>query len=217
MKAYGVSNPLDELSPSANSKESGRKGPAATEKLSHRAREALNLVVLPALNPNAAGKTPDGSTNLAQRTWDRPSTVPKALVLAKPEKEKTKADRSKEWGSIRERNLTDDQKAELRVLALRNAVDGKVGAIDWNPDNLPRNVQFGTVIENAVDWYSSRLTKKQRASNMVDELVTKDEKALSKLKRAYGRLAKSEKSFRKDRKKAPRKLPERRNFETTYK
>ena len=74
------------------------------------------------------------------------------------------------WFGMAPTALTDDVKADLAILRNRTYLDPKrfykkADIVD------PTMVQVGTVIEGSEEYYSSRLTKKQRRQNLAEEIM----------------------------------------------
>lgn len=74
------------------------------------------------------------------------------------------------WFGMAPAALTDDVKADLAILRNRTYLDPKrfykkADIVD------PTMVQVGTVIEGSEEYYSSRLTKKQRRQNLAEEIM----------------------------------------------
>ena len=81
---------------------------------------------------------------------------------------------SKDWFHMPKPTLTQEVKAQLDVVRLRAYTDpsrhyktiARPGKAKY-----PEYFQFGTVIESSRDFYSSRLSKKERGATLVDELL----------------------------------------------
>ena len=65
--------------------------------------------------------------------------------------------------------MTEDVKRDLKVIRYRNYLDPK--RFYKSADTPSKYVQVGTVIEGTAEFYSSRLTKKERRSNLTEELM----------------------------------------------
>lgn len=78
---------------------------------------------------------------------------------------------SKEWFQLPTQEITDQLKTDLRVLRLRSAFDPKQFYKKFDETKFPTQFHVGTVVEPAADFYSSRLTKKQRKSTMAEEIM----------------------------------------------
>ncbi|KAJ2851911.1 rrna-processing protein fcf2 [Coemansia brasiliensis] len=95
----------------------------------------------------------------------------------------------KRWFGMKAPTMTTELKNNLRVLQLRNVLDPKrfykKDAVAKR--KLPKYFEMGTIIEGPTEFYSSRLTKKERRSNLVDELLA-DKQARSYFKRKVGEI-----------------------------
>ncbi|RVX22105.1 rRNA-processing protein fcf2 [Vitis vinifera] len=70
--------------------------------------------------------------------------------------------------------ITPELKKDLQLLKLRSAIDPKrhYKKSDSKSKTLPKYFQVGTVIESASDFFSGRLTKKERKASLADELLS---------------------------------------------
>ncbi|CAK9810306.1 Deoxynucleotidyltransferase terminal-interacting protein 2 [Anthophora plagiata] len=67
--------------------------------------------------------------------------------------------------------LTPEVKHDLQVLRMRSVLDPKHFYKKNDLKALPRYFQIGKIIDTPVDYYSGRLTKKERKKTIVDELM----------------------------------------------
>ncbi len=87
-------------------------------------------------------------------------------------KKKPEKNASKEWFNLPTQEISDDVKTELRVLRLRSAFDPKQFYKKFDETKFPSKFQFGRVVESSADFYSSRLTNKQRKRTMAEEIMS---------------------------------------------
>jgi len=84
------------------------------------------------------------------------------------EREKTKG---YEWFNMPAPEMTEEKKNDLLVVQMRQALDPKHfykrSAVKGNP----KYFQMGTFVEAPVEFYSSRVPKKQRKQTLVEELL----------------------------------------------
>lgn len=78
---------------------------------------------------------------------------------------------SDEWFELPTQEITDEVKTDLRVLRLRSTFDPKQFYKKFDDTKFPKKFQFGTVVESAADFYSSRLSNKERKRTMADEIL----------------------------------------------
>lgn len=79
------------------------------------------------------------------------------------------------WHEIRECKLSPEEERDLRVIENRQHLNPKrfyksMGT-GRKQGELPTKVHFGTVVEGAHEFYSSRLTKKERRNRIIDEVL----------------------------------------------
>lgn len=105
------------------------------------------------------------------------------------------------WFGMQPTQMTDELKTDLAVIRNRNYLDPKrfYKSADTNRNKV---MQVGTVIEGSAEFYSSRLTKKQRRTNLTEEIMA-DPEAADYTKRKYKRMQqeKSAKGQKQNRKK----------------
>jgi len=95
------------------------------------------------------------------------------------------------WFGMKPSAMTEDLKTDLAVIRNRTYLDPK--RFYKSADKNHKIVQMGTVIEGASEFYSSRLTKKQRRSNLTEELMA-DPSASEYTKKKFKKMA-QEKSY----------------------
>lgn len=92
----------------------------------------------------------------------------RALAKKRAEREKTKG---KDWFNLPAPELTDEVKHDLEVIQMRSALDPKRFYKKNDLKVLPKYFQIGKVVDTPVDYYSGRLTKKERKNTIVEELM----------------------------------------------
>eukprot|EP00249_Psilotum_nudum_P002492 c15558_g1_i1 orf=203-898(-) len=88
------------------------------------------------------------------------------------------------WFDLPAPTITPELKKDLQLLKLRRVVDPKRHYKADDSKSLPKYFQVGTVIECPADFYSGRLTKKERKASLADELLS-DSALQSYRKRKY--------------------------------
>lgn len=73
------------------------------------------------------------------------------------------------WFHMQPSAVTDELKMDLAVIRNRNVLDPK--RFYKSSDKFGSVLQVGTVVEGASEYYSSRLTKKERRNNLTEELL----------------------------------------------
>ncbi|GFR96394.1 deoxynucleotidyltransferase terminal-interacting protein 2 [Elysia marginata] len=86
----------------------------------------------------------------------------------KAEKEKTLG---KRWFEMRAPEVDDNTRMDMEMIRMRGVLDPKRFYKHNDRGALPKYFQMGTVVDEGTDFYSSRLTKKQRKQTLVEELM----------------------------------------------
>ncbi|XP_058075219.1 rRNA-processing protein fcf2-like [Magnolia sinica] len=99
-----------------------------------------------------------------------PPTDPRKLnkLLKKQVKDTT----GKSWFEMPAPTITPEIKKDLQILKMRSVIDPKRHYKKGDSNTLPKYFQVGTVIESASDFFSGRLTKKERKPTLADELLS---------------------------------------------
>ncbi|KAJ2708534.1 dTDP-fucopyranose mutase [Coemansia spiralis] len=94
----------------------------------------------------------------------------------------------KQWFGMKAPAMTPELKNDLRVLQLRNVLDPKrFYKKSTTAKGIPKYFESGTIVEGPTEFYSGRLTKKERRSNLVDEVLA-DKQSRDYLKRKIGEI-----------------------------
>ncbi|NWU92038.1 TDIF2 protein, partial [Upupa epops] len=88
------------------------------------------------------------------------------------EREKTTGDG---WFGMKAPEITNELKNDLKVLKMRASLDPKHFYKKNDRDGLPKYFQVGTVVDSPIDFYHSRIPKKQRKRTIVEELLEDSE------------------------------------------
>uniref|UniRef100_A0A8C6JPR8 Uncharacterized protein n=1 Tax=Melopsittacus undulatus TaxID=13146 RepID=A0A8C6JPR8_MELUD len=88
------------------------------------------------------------------------------------EREKTTGDG---WFGMKAPEITTELKNDLKVLKMRASLDPKHFYKKNDRDGLPKYFQVGTVLDSPIDFYHSRIPKKQRKRTIVEELLADSE------------------------------------------
>ncbi|NXC98150.1 TDIF2 protein, partial [Certhia familiaris] len=88
------------------------------------------------------------------------------------EREKTTGDG---WFGMKAPEITGELKNDLKVLKMRASLDPKHFYKKNDRDGLPKYFQVGTVVDSPIDFYHSRIPKKQRKRTIVEELLADSE------------------------------------------
>ncbi|GAB1597310.1 hypothetical protein Ahia01_000007400 [Argonauta hians] len=143
----------------------------------------------------------DQSTKIIDVDQILKSTAPppdptKALVSKRKQKLlKTKARKKvagDDWFNMGAPEMSRTIKNELTLIQMRNSLDPKRFYKSNDRKKFPRYFQMGTVVESPADFYHSRIPKKQRKANMVEEMMA-DAEMKQYIKRKHGEVAKKQK------------------------
>lgn len=88
--------------------------------------------------------------------------------MRRKERSKTKG---KNWFNMGAPELTPEVKHDLQVVRMRSVLDPKHFYKKNDLKALPKYFQIGKVMDSPLDYYSGRLTKKERKKTIVDELM----------------------------------------------
>ncbi|NXS54760.1 TDIF2 protein, partial [Brachypteracias leptosomus] len=88
------------------------------------------------------------------------------------EREKTTGDG---WFGMKAPEITSELKNDLKVLKMRASLNPKHFYKKNDRDGLPKYFQVGTVVDSPIDFYHSRVPKKQRKRTIVEELLADSE------------------------------------------
>ncbi|XP_011161930.1 deoxynucleotidyltransferase terminal-interacting protein 2 [Solenopsis invicta] len=75
------------------------------------------------------------------------------------------------WFNMRAPEITQEIRHDLEVLKMRSVLNPKHFYKKNDMKALPKHFHVGKVIDSPIDFYSSRLKKKERKKNIVDELI----------------------------------------------
>jgi len=93
--------------------------------------------------------------------------------LNKLVKKNVKDTTGQSWFDMPAPTITPELKEDLKILKLRNVIDPKRHFKKGDKSKaLPKYFQMGTVIEPASEFFSGRLTKKERRTTLADELLS---------------------------------------------
>ena len=89
-----------------------------------------------------------------------------------------KATAGAEWFNMPKTNMTPELKRDLQLLKMRNVLDPKRHYKKDNARNdAPAFSQVGTIIEGPTEFFSSRLSNKDRKQTLLEEVIISVKKA----------------------------------------
>ncbi|NXQ29354.1 TDIF2 protein, partial [Alaudala cheleensis] len=111
--------------------------------------------------------------------FERKECVPPYKESLRQLKKQRKAEREKTtgdgWFGMKAPEITNELKNDLKVLKMRASLDPKHFYKKNDRDGLPKYFQVGTVVDSPIDFYHSRIPKKQRKRTIVEELLADSE------------------------------------------
>uniref|UniRef100_U3JHY0 Deoxynucleotidyltransferase terminal interacting protein 2 n=2 Tax=Ficedula albicollis TaxID=59894 RepID=U3JHY0_FICAL len=111
--------------------------------------------------------------------FERKECVPPYRESLRQLKKQRRAEREKTtgdgWFGMKAPEITTELKNDLKVLKMRASLDPKHFYKKNDRDGLPKYFQVGTVVDSPIDFYHSRIPKKQRKRTIVEELLADSE------------------------------------------
>uniref|UniRef100_A0A3P9KYH8 Deoxynucleotidyltransferase, terminal, interacting protein 2 n=1 Tax=Oryzias latipes TaxID=8090 RepID=A0A3P9KYH8_ORYLA len=108
--------------------------------------------------------------------FEKKDAVPPYKESKEALKLKRRAERQKStgdgWFNMKAPEISQELKGDLQVLKMRGSLDPKRFYKKNDRDGFPKYFQVGTVVDSPLDFYHSRVPKKQRKRTMVEELLT---------------------------------------------
>ncbi|XP_041862384.1 deoxynucleotidyltransferase terminal-interacting protein 2 [Melanotaenia boesemani] len=107
--------------------------------------------------------------------FEKKDAVPPYSDSKQAIKLKRRAEREKStgdgWFNMKAPEMSQELKGDLQALKMRGSVDPKRFYKKNDRDGFPKYFQFGKVVDSPVDFYHSRIPKKERKRTMVEELL----------------------------------------------
>ncbi|KAK7145749.1 hypothetical protein R3I93_013472 [Phoxinus phoxinus] len=144
-------------------------------------------------NSSRTQKNPNNHDELLKKSvivpdFEKKDAVPPYNESKNAAKHKRKAEREKTsgdgWFNMKAPELTEELKNDLKAQQMRSAMDPKRFYKKNDREGFPKYFQVGTVVDSPVDFYNSRIPKKQRKRTIVEELLA-DAEFRSYNKRKY--------------------------------
>ena len=102
-----------------------------------------------------------------------------------------------EWFNMPKTDLTPELRRDLQLLKMRSVLDPKRHYKKDNAKNdVPAFSQVGTIIEGATEFYSSRLSNKDRKQTLLEEIIAQEQDN-GRFKRKYDDINKAKSSGKK--------------------
>ncbi|KAI4603424.1 hypothetical protein KJ359_003234 [Pestalotiopsis sp. 9143b] len=142
-----------------------------------------------AVAPNTEESHPTKKDDLSLRE-------PKLKLSNKAFAEKTKATAGAAWFNLPKTDLTPEMVRDLKLLKMRSTLDPKRFYKKDSRGAIPEFSQVGTVVAGPTEYFSARMTKKERKQNMLQEVMD-TEASNKKFKSKYGEIQKAKTSGKK--------------------
>ncbi|KAF9180121.1 hypothetical protein BGZ51_006435 [Haplosporangium sp. Z 767] len=138
-----------------------------------RAKVDMNTVVVVEKGVSGSNAVAKSDVKTALETCEVNMNAEKVHVSKKQKKEEREKTAGKGWFDLPQQVLTPELKRDLQILKLRNVLDPKrfYKRAEKGKAKFPKYFQMGTIIEGNTEFYSSRLTKKERATTITGEVM----------------------------------------------
>ncbi|KAF9280173.1 hypothetical protein BGZ68_007456, partial [Mortierella alpina] len=115
----------------------------------------------------------ESKSQSALETCEINMNAEKVHISKKQKKEEREKTTGKGWFDLPQQVMTPELKRDLQILKLRNVLDPKrfYKREEKGKPKFPKYFQVGTIIEGNTEFYSSRLTKKERATTITGEVM----------------------------------------------
>lgn len=108
--------------------------------------------------------------------FEQLEAVPSYKESVKKQRRERRKERAKTtgegWFNMRAPEMTPEVRHDLEVINMRAALDPKhFYKKNDHKQSFPKHFHIGKIVDSPLDYYSSRLTKKERKKTIVDELM----------------------------------------------
>lgn len=108
------------------------------------------------------------------------------VLVAQSQKQEKESHAGADWFNMPKTEMNPSIKRDLQLLQMRSVLDPKRHyKKDRGP--LPTYFQAGTIVEGNTEFFSARLSRKDRKTTIADEILA-DEKSKKYFKRKYGEI-----------------------------
>jgi hypothetical protein len=127
-----------------------------------------------------------------KKALEKVKIVGQSFSLPKEEEKKTETTGSK-WFDMPATEVTPEIKLDLQLLKMRNVLDRKRHYKKDESKGIPKYFQVGRIVEDKSEYFSSRLTKKERKNTILDEIMD-DVSSRQYFKRKFNEIQKASQS-----------------------
>lgn len=141
-------------------------------------------------------KLQDESNNRKSGTRINLRTINDPISVKRQLKEAKESSAGEKWFNMPKPEMTSSTKRDLQLLQMRNVLDPKR---HYKKDKGPLPVYFqtGTIVEGNTEFYSARLSRKERKKTVAEEILA-DASSKAYFKRKYAEIQKGKRSGRKE-------------------
>ncbi|KAI9689601.1 MAG: hypothetical protein M1822_010253 [Bathelium mastoideum] len=119
------------------------------------------------------------------------------IALKKRAIKEKKATAGSDWFNLPKTDLTPELKRDLQLLKMRNVLDPHRHYKKENSKSLiPEYSQVGTIEEGPTEFFSARLSNKERKRNIVEEILSREDET-KRFKNKYNEIQVSKRSGKK--------------------
>lgn len=129
---------------------------------------------LPKIESNLEANMADAEKESKKRLDVVNINDPITHVMKAEKKAKEEEDSGSKWFNMKKREMTPELKRDLLILKNRSALDPKrhYKKEKWE---VPKYFQTGTIIEGNTEFYSARLSRKNRGKTLAEEILHDDD------------------------------------------
>lgn len=127
------------------------------------------------------------------------------VKVKRANKEKKENSAGDKWFNMPKAELTPELKRDLQLIQMRGVLDPKrhykkntFGTKSDGTVNFPKFVQKGTIVSDSSEFFSARLTKKERKKTFAEEILS-DDKTKNYFKRKYSEIMEEKNKVRSNR------------------
>ncbi|KAB5570437.1 Fcf2 pre-rRNA processing-domain-containing protein [Coniochaeta sp. 2T2.1] len=181
---------IDRLLSEAESRLAAR-GPSTSALVQHQSQAVL--ATTETATPAVPGPAPTTVQDPTKQAKELSVRVPKPVIK---EKKAVKDNAGPSWYGLPKTDPAT--KKDLQIIKLRDvlALGKQHFKKDTRKDPFPEFSQVGTLVEGPTEFYSARLTKKERKRTLVEEVLAQGQ-ALSKFKNKYSEIQERKSSGKK--------------------
>ncbi|KAM4703463.1 deoxynucleotidyltransferase terminal-interacting protein 2 [Rhinophrynus dorsalis] len=138
-------------------------GPSLLQKMKKESKKKEEILQKSVITPDFEKK---------EKITPYKESIKKVKKQRREEREKTTGH---SWFNMKAPEMTEELKNDLKALKMRSAMDPKRFYKKNDREGFPKYFQVATVVDTPVDYYHSRIPKKERKRTIVEELLADSE------------------------------------------